>query len=257
MPSTPSTPLSARVRSPPIWGCWPGSCCGSWWHGSCTAPSSCSPNRGVRSRTSAARVGQHGLRRRGRRRADRRRRAGGAVRGLSDAGGSVRGAGQAAQDAVATLAFVLAVVLVVLPVGWLLVRGCRRGCATRGRPVRRGGSGPARRAGDPRRAGVATALPRLAALPAGTGAAWRSGEPTAVRALAALELTRLGLRLPAATGSASSSLPADPRKRRLPGDRRVEVVDGRHVPGGEARRRRRRRPSGSGPGSRRPRPAPC
>jgi hypothetical protein len=57
---------------------------------------------------------------------------------------------------------------------------------------------------------MATApLPRLAALPAGTGAAWRNGEPTAVRALAALELTRLGLRLPgAATGPASSSLPS-------------------------------------------------
>src|SRR5829696_5863694 len=41
---------------------------------------------------------------------------------LSDAGGSVSGAGQAAQDAVGTLATVLAVVLVVLPVGWLLLR---------------------------------------------------------------------------------------------------------------------------------------
>src|SRR5690349_8510951 len=41
---------------------------------------------------------------------------------LSDAGGSVSGAGQSAQDAVGTLALVLAVVLVVLPVGWLLMR---------------------------------------------------------------------------------------------------------------------------------------
>ena len=44
---------------------------------------------------------------------------------------------------------------------------------------------------------LATApLPRLAALPAGTGAAWRAGDPAAVRSLAALELRRLGLRLP-------------------------------------------------------------
>ena len=44
---------------------------------------------------------------------------------------------------------------------------------------------------------LATApLPRLAALPAGTGAAWHAGDPEAVRALAALELRRLGLRLP-------------------------------------------------------------
>ncbi|TFV46242.1 hypothetical protein, partial [Blastococcus sp. TF02A-35] len=41
---------------------------------------------------------------------------------LSGAAGSVRGAGQSAQDAVDTLALVLAVVLVVLPVGWLLSR---------------------------------------------------------------------------------------------------------------------------------------
>src|SRR5215210_4139996 len=41
---------------------------------------------------------------------------------LSDAGGSVTGAGLAAQDAVGTLATILAVVLVVLPVGWLVLR---------------------------------------------------------------------------------------------------------------------------------------
>src|SRR4051812_38324797 len=41
---------------------------------------------------------------------------------LGDAGDSVSGAGQAAQSAVGTLAFWLAVVFVVLPVGWLLVR---------------------------------------------------------------------------------------------------------------------------------------
>ena len=41
---------------------------------------------------------------------------------LGDAGSSVSGAGQHAQDAVGTLAFWLAVVLVLLPVGWLLLR---------------------------------------------------------------------------------------------------------------------------------------
>src|ERR671933_189834 len=43
-------------------------------------------------------------------------------RALGAAGSSVGGAGQAAQDAVHRLALVLAVVLVVLPVGWLLLR---------------------------------------------------------------------------------------------------------------------------------------
>jgi hypothetical protein len=37
---------------------------------------------------------------------------------LAGAGGSVRGAGQGAQDAAGTLALVLAIVLVLLPVGW-------------------------------------------------------------------------------------------------------------------------------------------
>src|SRR4051812_29709511 len=41
---------------------------------------------------------------------------------LAGAGDSVRGAGESAQHAVGTMAAVLAVVLVVLPVGWLLLR---------------------------------------------------------------------------------------------------------------------------------------
>ena len=117
---------------------------------------------------------------------------------LADASGSVSGAGVAAQDAVATLATVLAVVLVLLPVGWLALRWLpwRLGYA-------REASAAARLlAGTPdlellaARALATAPLPRLAALPAGTGAAWRSGDPEAVRALAALELRRLGLRLP-------------------------------------------------------------
>ncbi len=117
---------------------------------------------------------------------------------LSDASGSVRGAGQAAQDAVATLALVLAVVLVVLPVGWLLLRWL----PWRLRYAREAGAARRLLAGAPdleilaARALATAPLPRLAALPPGTGAAWRGGDPAAVRALAGLELARLGLQLP-------------------------------------------------------------
>ncbi|MGY1714907.1 hypothetical protein ACI78R_10645 [Geodermatophilus sp. SYSU D01106] len=132
---------------------------------------------------------------------------------LGDAAGSVRGAGQAAQDAVGTLAFVLAVVLVVLPVGWALLRWLpwRLGWIREATAVTRlaGGRHPdlhllAARA-------VATApLPRLAALPPGTGEAWRAGDPAAVRALAALEAGRLGLRLPAPDGPGSGATTPGP-----------------------------------------------
>jgi hypothetical protein len=127
---------------------------------------------------------------------------------LGEAGGSVRGAGQAAQDAVGTLAAVLAVVLVVLPVGWLLLRwlpwrlGWLRDATAAERML----------AGTPdlellaARAAATAPLPALAALPAGTGAAWRAGEHGATRALAALELRRLGLALPAPGHSGSSGV---------------------------------------------------
>jgi hypothetical protein len=117
---------------------------------------------------------------------------------LADASESVTGAGQAAQDAVGTLATLLALVLVVLPVGWLLLRWLPwRLCYARE-------AGAARRmlAGTPdlhllaARALATAPLPRLTALPAGTGAAWHAGDAAAVRALAGLELARLGLRLP-------------------------------------------------------------
>jgi hypothetical protein len=117
---------------------------------------------------------------------------------LADAGDSVSGAGQSAQDAVATLATVLAVVLVVLPVGWLLLRWL----PGRLRYAREAGAATRLLSGTPdleflaARAVATAPLPQLAALPAGTGAAWRAGEQRAVRALAALELRRLGLRLP-------------------------------------------------------------
>jgi hypothetical protein len=120
---------------------------------------------------------------------------------LADAGGAVGGAGGDVRDAATTLAFWLAAALVVLPVGWLLLRWL----AWRLRWVREstgadrlcGGAGDlellAARA-------VATApLPELASLPPGTGAAWRAGDPVATRLLAGLELRRLGLRPPAGT----------------------------------------------------------
>lgn len=126
---------------------------------------------------------------------------------LSDASGSVRGAGLAAQDAVGTLALVLAVVLVVLPVGWLLLRWLpwRVGYAREAGAARRLLTGTPDLELLAARAMATAPLPRLAALPAGTGAAWRSGDPAAVRALAGLELARLGLRLPDGPGSGATS----------------------------------------------------
>jgi hypothetical protein len=138
---------------------------------------------------------------------------------LADASGSVRGAGQSAQDAVDTLATILAVALVVLPVGWLLLRWApwRTRWLREATAAERLLSGarmgaPAGHVGAPvgfpdlellaARAMATAPLPRLAALPPGTGAAWRAGDPVAVRALAALELDRLGLRLPGTTAQA-------------------------------------------------------
>lgn len=121
---------------------------------------------------------------------------------LSEASGSVSGAGEAAQDAVGTLAAVLAVTLVVLPVGWLLLRWlpARLRYAREAGAARRLLSGSSDLDMLAARALATAPLPRLAALPAGTGAAWRTGNPTATRTLAALELGRLGLRLPASGG---------------------------------------------------------
>jgi hypothetical protein len=122
---------------------------------------------------------------------------------LADASASVGGAGQSAQDAVGTLATVLTLVLVLLPVGWLLLRWL----PWRLRYAREAGAARRLLAGTPdleilaARALATAPLTRLAALPAGTGAAWHAGDPAAVRALAGLELGRLGLRLPEAVSS--------------------------------------------------------
>lgn len=115
---------------------------------------------------------------------------------LSDAGGSVSGAGQAAQDAAGTLATVLAVVLVLLPVGWSLLRWL----PWRLQWAREASAARTLLHGTPdlhvlaSRALATAPLSQLAELPRGTGAAWQAGDPAAVRMLADLELRRLGLR---------------------------------------------------------------
>jgi hypothetical protein len=122
------------------------------------------------------------------------------LRSLGRAGTSVADTGSSAQDAVGTLATVLALALVVLPVGWLVLRWL----PWRLRWVREASAAGRLHSGRPdlellaARALATAPLPRLAALPEGTGAGWRGGDPAAVRALAALELDRLGLRLPGA-----------------------------------------------------------
>jgi hypothetical protein len=118
---------------------------------------------------------------------------------LGGAGRSVSGSGTAVEGAVGTLATVLAVVLVVLPVGWLLVRWLPwrvRWARDAGAAARLAGTGAPDLELLAARAMATAPLPKLAALPPGTGAAWRAGDPAAVRALATLELRRLGLRLP-------------------------------------------------------------
>jgi hypothetical protein len=114
---------------------------------------------------------------------------------LANASGSVTGAGQAAQDAVGTLATVLAVVLVVLPVGWLLLRWLpwRLGWFREARGAARLLAGTPDLELLAARALATAPLAALAGLPPGTGAAWRAGDPEAVRVLAGLELRRLGL----------------------------------------------------------------
>ncbi|WP_091242030.1 hypothetical protein [Klenkia soli] len=112
-------------------------------------------------------------------------------RSLGESGDGVAGAGQGLQDAVHTLAWVLAVALVVIPVGWALVRWATWRLGWAREATAAGGLDVELLAAR----AVATApLPALAGLPTGTGAAWRAGDASAVRALADLELRRLGLR---------------------------------------------------------------
>jgi hypothetical protein len=124
---------------------------------------------------------------------------------LGRAGNSVAGAGRSSQDAASTLAAVLAVVLVVVPVGWMLLRWlpARLRWAREARAVDQLLADRSLDAPElellAARALATAPLPVLAGLPAGTGAGWRTGDPVAVHALAELELRRLGLRLPPGT----------------------------------------------------------
>ncbi|MGY1988245.1 hypothetical protein ACI792_18660 [Blastococcus sp. SYSU DS0669] len=114
---------------------------------------------------------------------------------LSGASGSVGGAGKSAQDAVGELATILAVVLVLLPVGWMLLRWLPwrlRYARDAGAATRLAGSGAGLEVLAVRAAATAP-LDRLAGLPPGTGAAWWAGDAAATRELAELELRRLGL----------------------------------------------------------------
>lgn len=120
---------------------------------------------------------------------------------LAQAGDSVRGAGQGAQDAVETLAGIFLVVLIVLPLALMLARWL----PWRVRWFREAAAAD-RLTGNAAdlellaaRAMATAPLTRLADLPPGTGAAWRAGDPAAVRALATLELDRMGLRPPGPT----------------------------------------------------------
>lgn len=131
---------------------------------------------------------------------------------LGEAGGAVTGAGRDAEDAARTLAAVLAVVLVVLPVGWLLLRWLPwrlrwlREAAAADRLTGRGADGLPDLELLAARAMATAPLPQLARLPAGTGAGWRAGDPAALRALAGLELDRLGLRQSERPGPGQSVL---------------------------------------------------
>jgi hypothetical protein len=121
---------------------------------------------------------------------------------LGEAGGAVTGAGEGTSDAVHALATVLGVVLVLLPVGWLLLRWLRwrlgwlREATAADRLLAHAADGQPDLELLAARAMATAPLPQLARLPAGTGAGWRAGDPAALRALAGLELGRLGLREP-------------------------------------------------------------
>ncbi len=151
---------------------------------------------------------------------------------LADASGSVSDAGIAAQDAVGTLAFVLAVVLVVLPVGWLALRwlpwrvGYAREASAAAR-LTQGDAGPraARRPGAGHRAAPPPRRParrhrrRLAGRRPGGGAG--AGRPRAAPARPAAPRTRtdrrdrgLTTRRRADAGGAWSNAPARPRTAR-------------------------------------------
>ncbi|MBA3410996.1 MAG: hypothetical protein H0U15_09205 [Geodermatophilaceae bacterium] len=120
-------------------------------------------------------------------------------------GDGLREAGQTQQDVVATLAFWLALVIAVLPIGWALFRWL---------PSRvwwiREASAARRMIYDVElfalRALVNRPLRELASVGPAPAAALRSGENTMILALARLELAALGLRPPVAPTEGSARL---------------------------------------------------
>lgn len=109
------------------------------------------------------------------------------------AGDALASAGAAQQDAVGTLALLLALAIGGFPIAWALLRwlpGRLR--------WRREATAARRLRGDvdllALRAAVSAPLPELAALGPDPVTRWRSGDDAAGRALASIELRRLGLR---------------------------------------------------------------
>jgi hypothetical protein len=104
---------------------------------------------------------------------------------------------------------------VVLPVAWLLMRWL----PWRLRYAREAGAARRLLTGTPdldilaARALATAPLSRLADLPPGTGRAWHAGDPDALRTLAALELGRLGLRLPVTPGPTTPPVATSPQPR--------------------------------------------
>lgn len=111
----------------------------------------------------------------------------------ADAGRALTRVGVAQEQAVDRLALLLAVLVVLLPVGWALQRWLPRRLAW----SRDAGAAGALRTDVELlalRAAVHRPLPELARLGPDPVGAWRRGEPGAAQALADLELQALGLR---------------------------------------------------------------
>jgi hypothetical protein len=114
----------------------------------------------------------------------------------ADAARSLASAGHEQQTIVHELALVMAAAFVAVPLGLVLFGWL----PLRVRWMRRAGAAVALRGGEAGRDLLALRalarqpLRRLTALDPDIAAAWRRGDPTAVDALAALELRRLGLR---------------------------------------------------------------
>ncbi len=121
-----------------------------------------------------------------------------------DVGDGLRDAGQAQQDTVAALAFWLALVIAVLPIGWALFRWL----PARARWMREAAAAR-RMIYDVElfalRALTNRSLSELATLGNAPAAALWSGDRTVVLALARLELAALGLRPPALPTERSAS----------------------------------------------------